>query len=57
MLQWTGSGRDRTTQRGQYPPHTRVLVRMRVGMAQLSGRILASCVGHCLPVCGGLSHP
>ena len=35
----------------------RVLVRTRSGRAHLSGRILASGAGHCLPVCGGLSRP
>ena len=35
----------------------RLLGRIRTGGAQLSGRILESGVGYCLPVCGGLSHP
>ena len=32
-------------------------VHMRMDMAPLSGRTLDSGAGHCLPVCGGLSHP
>ena len=36
------------------PPATpRVHVHMRMGKAQLSGHILESGAGHCLPVCGG----
>ena len=36
---------------------SRTCVRVRTGEAPLSGHILESGVGHCLPVCGGLSHP
>ena len=52
-----GFRRDRTTQRGRFPVVSRVLVRTRTGKAQLSGHTLESGVGHCSPVCGGLSHP
>ena len=51
----TGSRKDRTTQRGRSPCFPRVLVHIHMGMAQLSGHELAGGVGHCLPVCGGLS--
>ena len=54
---WTGSGRDRTAQRGRSLVVPRAPVHIRMGGAQQSGRILESGVGHCLPVCGGLSHP
>ena len=48
--------------KGSYPtawavpviPHA--LVHMRMDKAPLSGHILESGAGHCLPVCGGLSH-
>ena len=42
-----GLGRDRTAQRGRSPWNPRVLVRVRMGGAQLSSRILESGVGHC----------
>ena len=51
------SGEDRSSQRGRSSRFPRVLVHMRMGMAQLSGRILVSGVGRCLSGCGGLSHP
>ena len=35
----------------------RALVHLRLGEAPLSGHTLESGAGHCLPVCGGLSHP
>ena len=67
---WLGSGvwpmlrvrligykRDRTTQRGRFQVVPCAPVRMHTGGAQLSGHILESGVGHCLPVCGELSHP
>ena len=38
-------------------PLPRVLVRMRMDMAQPSGHKLVSGVDHCLSECGGLSHP
>ena len=50
-------GRDRTTQRGRSLVIPRVLVHMRMDEAPLLGHTLESGVGHCLPVCGGLSHP
>ena len=50
-------GRGRTTQRGRSPVVPHALAHMRMDMALLSGRTLESGVGHCLPVCGGLSHP
>ena len=46
----TGSGRDRTTQRGRSPLVLRALVRMRTDQALLSGQILESGAGHCYPV-------
>ena len=52
-----GYGRDRTALRGRFLVVPRVPVHIRMGGAQLSGRILESGVGHRLPVCGGLSHP
>ena len=52
-----GLRRDRTTQRGRSLLIPRVLVRTRTGEAPLSGHRLVSGVGHCLLVCGGLSHP
>ena len=52
-----GKKGDRTAQRGRSPCVPRVLVHMRVGEAQLSGRILVRGAGHCLSVCGGLLHP
>ena len=48
--------RGRTTQRGRSLGIPRVLARMRTGEAPLSGHVLESGVGHCQPVCGGLSH-
>ena len=54
---WTGYGKDRTALRGRPLVVPRAPVHIRVGGAQLSGRILESGVGHCLPVCGGLPHP
>ena len=51
-----GNGRDRTAQRGQSLVIPRALVRMHTGEAPLSGHRLESSAGHCLPVCGGLSH-
>ena len=53
----TGKGRGRTAQRGRSPVIRHVLVRMRMDMAPLSGHFLESGAGHCLLVCGGLSHP
>ena len=53
----TGSGKGRTTQRGRSLVVPRVLVRTRTGKAPLLGHVLDSDVGHCLPVCGGLSLP
>ena len=55
--QETGLRRDRTTQRGRSLVIPRVLVRTRTGEAPLSGHRLVSGAGHCLLVCGGLSHP
>ena len=52
----TGSGKGRTTQRGRSLVIPRALVRTRTGEAPLSGHVLDSGAGHCLPVCGGLSH-
>ena len=49
-------GRDRTAQRGRSLGIPRALARMRAGEASLSGHVLESGVGHCWPVCGGLSH-
>ena len=53
----TGYGRGRTTQRGRSPLIPRALVRIRTGKAPLQGHTLDSGAGHCLPVCGGPSHP
>ena len=55
--QETGKGRGRTAQRGRAPVISHVLVLMRMDMAPLSGHTLESGAGHCLPECGGLSHP
>ena len=55
--QVTGKRRDRTTQRGRSLVIPRALVRTRTGKASLSGHTLESGAGHCLPVCGRLSHP
>ena len=52
---WERKGR--TAQRGRSPVIPHVLVHMRTGIAPLSGLTLAGGAGHCLPVCGGLSHP
>ena len=52
-----GYGRDRTTQRGRFHAVPCAPGRMHTGGAQLSGHIQESGVGHCWPVCGGLSHP
>ena len=38
----TGSGRDRTTQRGRFPVIPHVLVHVRMGEAPLSGHTLES---------------
>ena len=58
FLLWeTGKKRDRTAPRGRSIVIPRVLVRMRTGEAPLSGHRLESGAGHCLLVCGGLSHP
>ena len=45
--QETGLGRDRTTQRGRSLVIPRVLVRMRMDMAPLSGHTLESGAGPC----------
>ena len=55
--QETGIRKGRTTQRGRSLGIPRVLVRKRTGEAPQSGHVLESGVGHCLPVCGMLSHP
>ena len=55
--QETGIGRGRTTQRGRSFQIPHALVHMRMGMAPLLGHTLESDAGHCLPECGGLSHP
>ena len=52
--QLTGSGRDRTGQRGRSLGVPRAHVHMRMGMAQLSGHIRDGGVGHCSRTCGGL---
>ena len=44
-----GKEADRTTQRVRSPVIPHALVRMRVGKAPLSGHILESGAGHCLP--------
>ena len=44
--QETGSGKGRTTQRGQSPVIPHALVHMRVGMVPLSGHVLDS-GAHC----------
>ena len=55
--QESGNRRGRIAQRGRSLVIPRVLVRMRTGKAQLSGRRLVRGAGHCKLVCGGLSHP
>ena len=55
--QETGLRKDRTTQRGRFLVIPRVLARTRTGEAPLSGLTLAGGAGHCLQVCGVLSHP
>ena len=55
--QETGKGKGRTTQRGRSLVIPHALVHMRMDMVPLSGRTLESGAGHCLPECGGLSHP
>ena len=58
LLQWeTGSSKGRTTQRGRSLRFLRAVAHTRMGQAQLSGHELVGGVGHCLLVCGGLSHP
>ena len=57
VQQETGKGKGRTTQRGRSLVIPHVLVHMRMDMAPLPGHTLDCGVGHCLPVCGGLSHP
>ena len=57
VQQETGLRKDCTTLRGQSLVIPRALVRMHTGEAPLSGHRLESSAGHCLPVCGGLSHP
>ena len=54
---WTGSGRGLIALRGLFLVVPRAPVHIRMGGAQLSGRILESGAGHCWLVCGGLSHP
>ena len=51
------SGRGLTALRGRSLVVPRAPVHIRMGGAQLSGRILESGAGHCWPECGGLSHP
>ena len=55
--QETGKGKGRTTQRGRSLAIPHVLVHLRMDMAPLSDHTLESGAGHCLLVCGGLSHP
>ena len=53
----TGSGKDRTTQRGRSSHFLRVLVRPRMGKAQLSGHELECGGGHCSLDCVGAIAP